>query len=149
MKDKPRRIVLMLMFLLAGRILSAQCVPDTINCVDTEGPGQFCPLNLPKAGLGVLYDEVVTVIPPASFEILGTELTILYIAIDSVKNIPPGISYFSNAEVLYPDTAYCIQLTGTPTQTGNYPLSIYIYQPPLIFWGHPPQLRWWMILQSL
>ena len=126
MRNKARSIILMLMFMVNGAILSAQCVPDTINCVDTEGTGQFCPIDLPRAGLDVLYDEVVTVIPPGSFEILGTDLSILHIEIDSVKNLPPGISYFPNAEVLYPDTAYCIQLTGTPTQIGVFPLSIYI-----------------------
>jgi len=126
MKKKARSLFIPIMLMVTGGILSAQCVPDTANCVDTGDPGQFCPLNLPKAGLNVLYDEVVTVIPPGSYEILETVLTILYIEIDSVKNIPPGISYFPNAEVLYPDTAYCIQLTGTPTQTGEYPLRIYI-----------------------
>jgi len=125
-KNKAKSLLILIMLIFTGEILSAQCVPDTENCVDTGDPGQFCPLNLPKAGLNVLYDEVVTVIPPGSYEILGTELTILYIEIDSVKNIPPGISYFPNADRLYPDTAYCIQLTGIPTQTGEYPLTIFI-----------------------
>ncbi len=40
--------------------------------------------------------------------------------------MPPGIDYFPNADILYPDTAYCIQLTGTPTQAGEFTFAIYI-----------------------
>ena len=105
--------------------LNAQCTPDPA-CEDTGDPGQFCPDKLPKAGINVLYDEVVTVIAPGTYVIYEQEISILHIQIDSVKNLPPGISYFPNAEIFYPDTAYCIQLTGTPTQVGEYPLSIYI-----------------------
>ena len=105
--------------------LSAQCVPDE-NCIDTGDPGQFCPLNLPRAGLGVLYDEVVTIIAPGVYQTSFGEVTIHYIEIDSVKNMPPGIDYFPNKEKFFPDTAYCIQLTGTPTQTGVFELAIHI-----------------------
>ena len=106
--------------------VSAQCEPDTINCEDIGDPGQFCPLHLPHAGLNVLYDETITVIPPGSFAFEGIQLTIIHIRIDSVKNMPPGIDYFPNADILYPDTAYCIQLSGTPTEVGVDTLSIYI-----------------------
>ena len=125
------RHVASILFILAlaifsGTKLSAQCDPDTANCTDTEKPGEFCPLDLPNAGLNAVYDETVTIIPPGIYEILGNQLTILYIEIDSVKNLPPGIDYFSNADIFYPDTAYCIQLTGTPSQVGEFALSIYI-----------------------
>lgn len=119
-------MALLAIVILTGMKLSAQCIPDTANCEDIGDPGQFCPEDLPLAVVNVLYDEVVTVIPPGTFEILETELTILYIEIDSVNNLPPGIDYYPNADILYPDTAYCIQLTGTPTQTGVFVLAIYI-----------------------
>jgi hypothetical protein len=106
--------------------LSGQCEPDTVNCEDIGDPGQFCPLKLPHAGLNVLYDETVTVIPPGAYVFGQTQLTILHIRIDSVKNMPPGIDYFPNANILYPDTAYCIQLTGTPTEVGVDTFTIYI-----------------------
>lgn len=106
--------------------LSAQCEPDTVNCIDTGTPGQFCPMQLPDAGLNVLYDEVVTVIAPGNPPPPYETWVIYYIEIDSVKNLPPGIDYFPNADRFYPDTAYCIQLTGTPTQIGEFQLSIYI-----------------------
>jgi hypothetical protein len=106
--------------------LSAQCVPDTVNCQDTGDPGQICPLSLPHAGLNVLYDEVVTIIPPGVYKILNSDLPIYYIEIDSVNNLPPGIDYVPGADKFFPDTAYCIQLTGIPTQTGKFELAIHI-----------------------
>lgn len=121
-------------------LLRGQCVPDTINCIDTEKPGEFCPLILPKAGLDVLYDETVTVIPPAAYPFEGVQFTILHIKIDSVKNMPPGIDYFPNADILYPDTAYCIQLTGTPTEVGVDTLAIYITAMVNILGGLPYQV---------
>ncbi len=41
-------------------------------------------------------------------------------------NLPDGIEYFSNAEKFYPDSAYCIQIVGTPAESGDFPLAIYI-----------------------
>ncbi len=125
-KNRARLLIILALAIFSGMKLSAQCEPDTANCEDIGDPGQFCPLNLPRAGLNVLYDEVVTIIAPGTYEFFGNELTIFYIEIDSVKNLPPGIDYFPNADIFYPDTAYCIQLTGTPSQTGEFALSIYI-----------------------
>lgn len=126
MKNRIRLITALAVTIFSGVELFAQCNPDTVTCIDIGDPGQFCPLDLPTGAVNVLYDEVVTVIPPGSFTVLGSELTILYIKIDSVKNMPPGIDYFPNADIFYPDTAYCIQLTGTPTRAGVDTLAIYI-----------------------
>ncbi|MCK5795143.1 MAG: T9SS type A sorting domain-containing protein, partial [Anaerolineales bacterium] len=41
-------------------------------------------------------------------------------------NMPPGLDYYPNAEIFYPDSAYCIQVTGTPTTAGDYNLAIYV-----------------------
>lgn len=128
--NQMKKIPLLLATLLLGSFafvqLAAQCVADTANCEDIGDPGQICPMVLPNAGTNALYDEVVTIIPPASYEFWGNVLSIFYIEIDSVKNLPPGIDYFPNADIFHPDTAYCIQLTGTPTQTGEFALSIHI-----------------------
>ena len=127
MKKAVLFFVSILLISLASVQLSAQCIPDTITCVDTTGnPGEVCPTDLPDAVLNTLYDETITIIPPASYLFLGVELAIIYIEIDSVKNLPPGIDYLPNADIFYPDTAYCIQLNGTPTQTGVFDLGIYI-----------------------
>lgn len=125
-KHRARLLLILALVIFSGTMLCAQCEPDTANCEDIGDPGQFCPLDLPRAGLNALYDEVVTIIAPGTYEFFANELTIFYIEIDSVKNLPPGIDYLPNADTLFPDTAYCIQLTGTPTQTGEFALSIYI-----------------------
>lgn len=125
-KHRASILIILALAIFSGTKLSAQCIPDTANCKDIGNPGEFCPLDLPLAVVNVLYDEVVTVIPPGTFKIQESEVTILHIKIDSVKNMPPGIDYFPNADILYPDTAYCIQLTGTPTQAGEFTFAIYI-----------------------
>jgi hypothetical protein len=134
-KHRARLLLILALAIFSGMKLSAQCEADTVNCEDIGDPGQFCPLILPKAGLNELYDEVVTVIVPGVYEILSSEVSIYYIEIDSVKNLPPGIDYFPNADTLFSDSAYCIQLTGTPTQTGEFALSIYITATVDLFGG--------------
>jgi hypothetical protein len=127
MKNKAKFLFLLATGMMAGLALYGQCTPDPACEDDDDKPGQFCPLELPNGVINVLYDETVTVIPPGSFEIIpGTEVTILYIEIDTVENLPQGIEYFSNVDTLYPETAYCIQLTGTPTQAGKDTLEIHI-----------------------
>jgi len=104
--------------------LSAQCEPDTVNCEDSESPVLMCPRLLPEVNVNEPYDEVITVIPPGTYDYLGTVINIEYITVDSIGNLPPGIEYFPNAEIFYPDTAYCVQIVGTPTEAGKFPLSI-------------------------
>lgn len=115
-------IIMLAIAVSSGMKLYAQCEPDTVNCQDIGDPGQICPNDLPSGMLNVVYDEVITIIPPGSFE----AYILSYIVIDSVKNLPPGIDYFPNADIFYPDTAYCILLSGTPTQAGDFTLVIYI-----------------------
>ena len=126
MKNKGRFLVLLAIWIMAGLSTYGQCTPDPACVDDDDKPGQFCPLDLPHGAINVLYDETITVIPPGTFEVLGSVVTILYIEIDSVNNLPPGIDYFPNEDTLYPETSYCIQLTGTPTQIWKDTLEIHI-----------------------
>jgi hypothetical protein len=103
----------------------AQCEPDT-NCVDTGDPGQICPSVLPNVTVNEPYDEVVTVIAPDTAYVLNSEIPLSYITVDSVLNLPPGIDYYANADIFYPDSIYCIQIVGTPTQAGEFQLHIYV-----------------------
>lgn len=136
MKNRAKILGLLVIGMLFGSALYGQCTPDPACVDDDDNPGQFCPLDLPVGAINVLYDETVTVIPPGNFEISGFEVTILYIEIDSVKNLPPGIDYFPNEDTLYPETAYCIQLTGTPTQVWKDTLQIHI-AATVNFGGNP------------
>ena len=104
----------------------AQCEPDTANCKDTGDPGQICPQELPDAFLNQSYDEVITVLPPDTASLGDIVIAIEYIVVDSVKNLPPGMEYITTADKYYPDSAYCIEITGTPTEAGEFPLKIYV-----------------------
>ena len=121
-KHRARLLIILVLAIFSGMKLSAQCEPDTVNCEDIGDPGQICPNDLPSGVLNVIYDEVITIIPPGSFD----AYVLSYIVIDSVINLPPGINYFPNADIFYPDTMYCILLSGTPTQAGDFTLAIYI-----------------------
>jgi len=112
--------------ILTGNLLFGQCEPDTVNCTDLDEPGQICPLLLPDAIVNTYYDEVVTIIPPSEFSTGGFTVFVHYIVVDSVSNLPAGISYASNADRLYADTAYCVSLYGTPEEIGVDTLAIYI-----------------------
>jgi hypothetical protein len=103
-----------------------------VNCIDTGDPGQICPSDLPVATLDEAYDESITVLAPSSFDVEGIAINVAYIIVDSVKNLPPGISYWASAEKFYPDTAYCIQLYGTPAEEGEFQLEIYV--TPFIYY---------------
>ncbi len=106
--------------------IHAQCEPDTVNCKDTLQPGEFCPRVLPDGYLGQPYNEVITIIPPGQYTYLGTTVNIVKIIITDVQNMPPGISYEANAPEFFPDTAYCVLLSGTPSTAGIYDLGIMV-----------------------
>jgi len=141
MKNRAKILFLLAIGMMAGLALYGQCTPDPTCVDDDEKPGQFCPLELPNGVVNILYDETVTVIPPGTYEIQpGLEFTILYIQIDSVLDLPSGIDYFPSEDTLYPGTAYCIQLTGTPTQVGKDTLDIYISATADVF-GTPTKAQ--------
>lgn len=106
--------------------IHGQCTPDTIGCVDVLLPGEICPDTLPDGVLGVEYNQTVTIWPPATYYIeeFSATITIIKIQIISVDSLPPGLEYEVNAEDLYPDTAYCSLISGTPTDTGLFTLAI-------------------------
>ena len=101
-----------------------QCVPDTINCIDTLAPGQICPDSLPDGYVNKPYQVDITVIPPSKIYSIIDTVDIIKIMIDSVGNLPPGLSYEANSDEFYADTVYCILLSGTPLTPGTYDLSI-------------------------
>ncbi|MFH2143471.1 MAG: T9SS type A sorting domain-containing protein [Bacteroidota bacterium] len=118
--------------------LYSQCTPDP-SCVDAGNPGEICPLDLPNGTVGVPYSETVTILPPPTATISGYRtVTIFKIVITGVENLPPGITYTANATDMFPGTAYCVLLSGTPTTAGVYPLTIKV-MPYISVLGNPVQ----------
>lgn len=116
--------------LLVSNNVSAQCTPDP-SCNDIGNPGEMCPEVLPNATVGVPYNQVLTIIPPASFDYNGQTVPLSKIKISNVENLPSGITYEcnpSNCEFTStnPITRYCILISGTPTQAGTYQLKIHV-----------------------
>jgi hypothetical protein len=126
MKYIFRIFTLIAITLFFGPSIFAQCEPDTAGCKDTGDPGEFCPRNLPDAVVNVAYEEVITVIAPGEAVVGAQTIIIKYIVVDSVLNLPGGIQYEANADKFYPDSTYCINISGTPTTEGVYPLAIYV-----------------------
>ena len=116
--------VVILLPLINFHIIYGQCTPNTIDCKDEDLPGEICPDTLPPGELGVEYNQTVTIWPPSTYTFGETPISIIKIQIISVDSLPPGLSYELNAEDLYPDTAYCSQISGTPTDTGLFTLAI-------------------------
>ncbi len=118
--------------LFAGNQLKGQCEPAE-GCIDIDEPGQMCPSVLEEATVDVPYEQVITVIPPTKVPGLPN-VDIAFITVDTVMNIPEGMTYEANADTFFANTAYCILISGTPTKAGVDTLAItitaYINNPP-------------------
>jgi len=101
----------------------SQCIPDT-NCIDINEPGQICPDSLPAGQQGVAYSQVFTIIAPDSADVGGLLIGLNKIQIDTVTNLPPGLSYYNENNDFFPDSIYCIEISGTPSAMGIFHLKI-------------------------
>lgn len=143
-----KKLVTIMFIAVAGIFFGMQafaqtpCDPDP-GCEDINNPGEICPVSLPDGVMGVEYESVVTIIPPATFEIAGMgEVDIYSIIIDSVKNMPPGVTWECNAEenemiVTDPITSYCVLMSGTPTDFGDFDLILYLTPKIDLGFGDP------------
>lgn len=107
----------------------AQCTPgDSLSCPDPEGNGQICPDTFPPAIMNTPFSVEATILPPPSVTYLSAVVPIQRIELISVDNLPPGLTYQSNEPtgVFFPGTYYCVLLSGTPTDTGYFPLKIVV-----------------------
>jgi hypothetical protein len=99
----------------------AQCTPDF-----TIVGGGFKPSSdlLPCATQGSAYDQTVTI---QNFTVVGGSFNVDSVVIDSIKNIPCGISYAMLRKKLGPGEAGCIRFTGTTSDAaGQYKLAIWV-----------------------
>lgn len=107
--------------------MNAQCTPDP-SCIDTGNPGQMCPDTLSDGYINTVYSQVVTILPPGSFDFGGNTIVLSHIKIISIDNIPPGLSYETNAtgNLFAVGSSYCAVISGTPTTVGEYQLMVNI-----------------------
>ena len=103
------------------------CTPDA----KLTAPG-FLPLVLPDAQVNVPYSEAITVLAFKDTTVKQGNLT-LKVYIDSMKitginGLPNGMSYncLTASCVFTPSALSCVKLSGTPNQSGVFPLKIAI-----------------------
>jgi PKD repeat protein len=116
----------------------SQCTPDEM-CVDTADPGQICPMVFAVGYVDVPYEQVVTFIPPTTFNYSGFDLEVTNIIITEVTNLPEGLSWDTNADEFPPTdpiTRYCGVIYGTPTTAGEYVFDFNATVTVLLF-GNP------------
>jgi len=103
------------------------CTPDA----NLKVPG-FLPMVLPDAQKDVPYSQAITVLAFKDTSVKQGNLT-LKVYIDSMKNtgitgLPNGMSYNClNARCVFtPAALSCVKLSGTPNESGIFPLKIAI-----------------------
>ncbi len=119
--------ILCILFLLKS---NAQCTPDFAN---TELGLSPLGDSIPCASPGVAYDQTIQIYAPDSVYIssLSTTVHVYSIKVDSIQNLPCGISYgFDRADRTYVTTPTvpargCMKIAGTTTDpAGQYKLKI-------------------------
>jgi hypothetical protein len=104
-------IIVFIGFLLSYQNASAQCTPDP-DCTDPEGDGQYCPTQFPNAVEDEYYEEVLTIIIPASMQ--GVDIH--HVDLLSIDNIPPGMNFQCQDDdcSFWPTVSKCVNVYGTP-----------------------------------
>jgi hypothetical protein len=125
MKFSHHLFSIILILLIGIHPLKSQCEPDP-DCEDINEPGEICPPRLPDGVVDEDYNAAVTVIAPGTVEVLGQIVDIAYILVDSITQLPEGITYQASTDLFYPDSSHCILISGTPLEEGVYPLAIHV-----------------------
>jgi hypothetical protein len=144
MKNTMIRLCLLAFAVMLSGYLKSQCTPgDETTCPDPENNGEVCPDSMPDATINQMYSQDFTILAPAEYILdstAGVVIDLHHIKIKDVGNLPPGITWVSNAEdsVFMVGTYYCVLLEGTPTLKGHFTLEIVIdvYIPGIL--GSPP-----------
>lgn len=127
---KKHLLLIVLIISVFVNNLDAQCIPDpTIT-----DPGVY-PDSLPPACLSVPYSTTIQVRVLTDTVYGGFPVVITSVKIISVTGMPAGFSYACvPASCSFPGGSNgCIQLTGTPTSVGNFPLTVTVETNGTIF----------------
>jgi len=129
MKNLLLTLGLALFSFMGSSVIMAQCTPaDSITCPDTTGRGAICPDTLKTAYLNQAYEQVVTMVIPTSYDTGIYSVPLDHLQLKNVEGLPTGIDWKTNAEdnIFLAGKYYCIDFKGTPTQSGHYPLKVYV-----------------------
>jgi hypothetical protein len=101
-----------------------QCVPDVT--ITTPGIYPDSATGLPAGTVGTPYNEVIQVKVLTDTTLAGLPVTITSITIDQVIGMAPGLTYSCTpANCVFPGGSNgCMQISGTPTQAGSFPLTV-------------------------
>jgi hypothetical protein len=103
---------------------SAQCIPD----LSITDPGIYpdSATGLPGGTVNVPYNEVIQVKVLTDTTVGGLTVLVTSITITQVSGLPPGITYTCNpSSCIFPGGSNgCITLSGTPTASGLFPMTV-------------------------
>ncbi|MCB2208382.1 MAG: T9SS type A sorting domain-containing protein [Bacteroidetes bacterium] len=139
MKSLFTLLIAALIFAVNPITINAQCTPgDESTCPDPENNGEVCPAVLPNGIIETSYNQQFTIIAPPEYDIEGNIIPLHHIKIVDVKNLPPGITWETNASdsVFMVGEYYCVLLSGTCNETGTFPLKI-VVDVYIDFFGQP------------
>jgi len=135
-KMKKLLLIALLFSLMGVQNMNAQCTPTPFPPPALTNPDTS--MGIPPAVAGQIYSETVNVRVPADTLVMGTNLPIDSIGVDSISGIPPTFTYATNSPNDYwlGGTYGCFIVQGTPTQadTGIYTMTLHTK----IFVGHNP-----------
>lgn len=103
--------------------VNAQCVPDTTNKI----PG-FYPAQFPDGYVNQPYSATTTVLSITDTVVFGQKVVIDSMVLNNVIGLPAGITHtcLNNSCVFLPKVHSCVLFSGTPTQSGTFPLKLAI-----------------------
>ncbi|HEX5001392.1 MAG TPA: T9SS type A sorting domain-containing protein [Bacteroidia bacterium] len=102
----------------------AQCIPDTT--ITDPGIYPDSATGLPPGVINMPYNEVIQVKVLTDTTVSGLTVLVTNITITQVSGLPPGISYSCNpTSCIFPGGSNgCITLSGTPTASGTFPMTV-------------------------
>ena len=123
-----RKFALTILALFIGIIISTSqvCNPNA-GCSSPSCPDSTVIMT---AVVGKSFTQTITLNIPSTYtDPTYGPITIDSTSIDSIKNLPPGISWGTECGMttpcMYMPGQHCLLLTGTPTTAGTYTLSSY------------------------
>jgi len=144
MKKQILPLLLISVLLAAPAKMQGQCTPQPGN---TALISPDTTTNFASGTVGIPYQQLVYVHPPvdtlANTPFGPQNVTIIDIVLNSVANLPPGLSYTCNpANCTFPGgVSGCLAITGTPLTAGTYDLNVIITTTgTVIIFGTPFQI---------